>query len=80
MQELVEITEKKQTNIKCHNVILTICILSTAFGIIMPCIKQECNSEISLINRSIFFVCINLRTLTEGEVSIFHIYICFAVT
>ena len=68
MQEFVKITEKK---VKCHNVIFTIYILLTAFGIIMLYIRQECNYEVSLINRRIFCVCINLQTLNESEAFIF---------
>lgn len=51
MQEFVKITEK---NVKCHNVILATYVLLTAFGIIMLCIRQECNYAVSLINRRIF--------------------------
>lgn len=67
IQEFVKITEK---NVKCHNGILATYILLTAFGIIMLCIRQECNYEVSLINRRIF-LCINLQTLTESEAFIF---------
>lgn len=48
MQESVKITEKKA---KCHDIILTIYILLTAFGIIMLYIRQECDHEVSLTKR-----------------------------
>lgn len=51
IEEFVKTTEKK--NVKCHDFILTIYILLTAFGIIMLYIRQECNYEVSLIKRRI---------------------------
>lgn len=53
MQDFIKITEQ---NIKCHDIILTLYILLTAFGMIMSYIRQKCNYEVSLIKRRIFGV------------------------